>query len=69
MSSKWIEVEGSQNLPLGEWLVTTKERRNRGNEVHVAKVYENVIYIGQYFDFDMPDVIAYMPAPAAYQDN
>lgn len=64
--SEWIEVDGAENIPLGVWLVTTNERGNREKEIHTAKVRSNFITVGNQFYFDMPKVIAYMPAPSPF---
>lgn len=65
--SNWIEVDGAENLPVGKWLVTTAERNNREVDIHIAKVRSNVITVGNMFYFDMPKVIAYMPAPEPFK--
>lgn len=67
MVESWFEVDGAENIPVGTWLVTTESRKRKRVEVHICSAYENVIYVGGHFYFDMPKVIAYMPAPAPYQ--
>lgn len=67
MKDSWIKVDGSKNVPIGKWLVTVDEYKRKGREVHVCERHENVTYIGGHFDFDMPEVIAYMACPEAYE--
>ncbi|WP_312925289.1 hypothetical protein [Atlantibacter hermannii] len=59
----WIPVRSANDIPPGEWLVTLK-----GGKVSTAKINMNIKIIGNAFHFDMPDVIAYMPCPAPYQE-
>jgi hypothetical protein len=60
--SDWIKVNGSREVPVGKWLVATI---NKSNEVSIETcvAHENVVTVGNYFDFDMPPVIAYCPQP------
>ncbi|WP_129678608.1 hypothetical protein [Klebsiella variicola] len=63
----WIPVNGVKSIPVGDWLVTTIERGPKSREIHVAKVRENYIIVGNHFNFDMPEVIAYMKLPEPFK--
>ena len=58
---KWIECDNYEKLPIGEWLVKVEDDRHG---YHVANVAKNssdqkLIIVGNHFDFDMQDLIAY----------
>lgn len=59
----WKDVDGAENLPVGEWLV-----RLENQEVHTAQVYEvrvgTVAVIRGVFYYDLEKVVAYAPIPA-----
>lgn len=67
MKDGWIKVDGVHEVPVGEWLVTTDGFGRESKAVHVCSKDEKVAIIGGHFEFDMPDVIAYMPCPTAYE--
>ena len=61
--SKWIKVESAKDLPLGNWLVKTDEKRGKEVNIQVAEIRPNMRLVGQYFHFDMPNVNEYYSTP------
>lgn len=61
---QWIPVDGAENAPIGDWLFLMED----GTQ-HTGNVHENVTIIANYFIFDMPKAIAYMPLPTSPTDK
>ena len=58
---KWIELDDYKKLPVGDWVVKVDDSRHK---YHIANVTKNsggqkLIIVGNHFDFDMQDLIAY----------
>ncbi|KKM77339.1 hypothetical protein LCGC14_1371070 [marine sediment metagenome] len=67
--SKWIEVDGYKNLPVGNWLVQLDEPHFH-NVLAVVHVHPNITVIGGYFGFDTEGkVIAYRELPEEFNAN
>ena len=63
----WVDVDGAENLPSGEWVVRLESGRNE-----IARTTGkdgSVFIVGGCFHFDMPKVIAYTRVPFRYGDK
>jgi len=62
--SKWISVDGVENIPDGDWLVLL-EKEMLGRTIHSASIDNKmrVSTVGRLFVWEAPKIIGYMPLP------
>ncbi len=65
--SKWISVDGYENLPNGEWLVVVEEAIYKMT-VHTAYKADlpkggSMCFLAGHFAFDQPKIIGYRSIP------
>jgi hypothetical protein len=66
MNDEWIDVDGSDDIPEGEWLAEMQEPNLGSKYAIVVKrpiVTGFLVYINGGFHFDKPKVIRYRPIP------
>lgn len=68
MKGEWIKVDGIHQVPVGSWLVTTEGFGREPKKIHICNKDDTIAIVGGHFDFDMPDVIAYMPCPQPFDE-